>query len=185
MTCSVADCTREALWTGLCNPHYLRKQRYGSPTGSPPPRMTEQRRFFEDALARETDECIEWPYGKQKGYGAVRIAGERKMVHVEALTRKVGPPPPGMVALHGPCHNRACFNPRHLSWGTRAQNQLDRFRDGTDAIGERHPNALLTDEQVREIRASSATGAELATRYGVARRTIYGIRQGKTWRHLL
>lgn len=53
------------------------------------------------------------------------------------------------------------------------------------AIGERHGMSKLTAAAVLAIRASSAPGDVLAHRYDVKRNTIYGIRAGRTWRHLL
>lgn len=40
MTCSVPACYRKVFARGLCRAHYARLQRYGSPTGAPPPRPT-------------------------------------------------------------------------------------------------------------------------------------------------
>lgn len=40
MTCSVPACDRSVFARGYCRAHYARFQRYGSPTGAPPPRPT-------------------------------------------------------------------------------------------------------------------------------------------------
>lgn len=40
----------------------------------------------------------------------------------------------------------------------------------------------LTDEQVQEIRESSMKATVLAEHYGVARKTIWSIRNGQTYR---
>ena len=50
--------------------------------------------------------------------------------------------------------------------------------------GEKHPKAKLTEEQVKEIRTSNLKAKELAKIYGVARRNIYAIRNGKSWKHV-
>ena len=45
--------------------------------------------------------------------------------------------------------------------------------------------AKLTEDQVSEIRELLEVGVpltEIAQRYGVSRRTIYGIREGETWK---
>lgn len=133
---------------------------------------------------RETDDCILWPYAKSKGYGKFTVGGVRHYVHVHALERTVGPAPDGMVARHGPCHDPACFNPRHLMWGTRIQNQGDRRRDGTAPIGSAHPAAKLSESDVLEIRASDVPGVDLAHRYEVKVTTIYAVRRRQTWRHI-
>ena len=54
--------------------------------------------------------------------------------------------------------------------------------------GEAHPSAKLTEAAVREIRAGLAQGvslAELGRRYGVRPKTIRGVRDGLTWRHVI
>jgi hypothetical protein len=50
--------------------------------------------------------------------------------------------------------------------------------------GEERHNAILTERQVREIRASDERGCDLADRYGVSRCTISAIRVGRLWKHL-
>ena len=182
--CTVDECQNDVAWKGLCNAHYLRLQRYGSPTGKPAPRVTPQRAFFEEAMSLDVDHCIIWPYAKSKGYGCLSIEGERFYVHALALTRAVGPAPSGMVARHGECNQPSCFNPRHLSWGTRIENQHDRVRDGTDLRGVRHPAARLTEEAVLLIRRSLESRSVLAERYGVSRDTIRAIKVRQTWKHL-
>lgn len=72
----------------------------------------------------------------------------------------------------------------NLSWKTRTGNMHDKYRHGTHVFGEAHRNAKLTEERVREARASSATTAELAARFGVARRTLRLARRGETWAHV-
>jgi len=50
--------------------------------------------------------------------------------------------------------------------------------------GEAHAHSKLTEEQVREIRVSTAPQLELATLYGVCQASISLIRQRKTWKHV-
>lgn len=96
--------------------------------------------FFNAALQLDTDECIIWPFGLSSGYGTLAVAkGVRIRVTRLACIQVYGPPPnPKDVVLHGPCHDQRCFNPRHLRWGTQAENMMDRNRDGTMPKGESH-----------------------------------------------
>lgn len=58
------------------------------------------------------------------------------------------------------------------------------YDDEARARGEAHANAKLTEEQVGEIRSSTATQRELARIYGVNQSNISYIRRGKTWKQV-
>lgn len=149
------------------------------------------------------DECMtegSWSLTSD-GYGRVQVPtrGYKQRVHNIAL-RTVWPMPPGKVcsvkqvfntkleAAHGPCHNRLCYNPRHLSWRTRAENSADRNRDGTDARGEKNGRAKLTEEQVVQIYDlawhSGREQRSIGEQFGVAWSTVQKIKHGKIWSHI-
>lgn len=142
------------------------------------PRILE---FFEKSLELETDDCILWPYHKSEGYGRV-YSGLHKWdyfyVHAEALKRKLGPCPPGLDAAHA-CHNRACFNYRHLSRKTRKGNVWDSIHMYR---GENKGGHILTEEDVHNIRfwlwIVGDPVKEIAERCHVNTRTIHNIKQG-------
>ena len=145
--------------------------------------------YFHAHVNDETDDCIVWPYARAaSGHGRIRIKGISYGVHELACELHYGPRPAGMSAIHGPCHNPACFNWRHLSWGTHHRNMLDRERDGTLPRGNVLPQAKLTRELVIEIRARYAYGdisqEQLAIEYGVTRRTIGRVVSRENWRHV-
>jgi hypothetical protein len=50
--------------------------------------------------------------------------------------------------------------------------------------GEDHNMAVLTEKQVKAIRASGERNGVLAELYGVHTTTIWLVRSNRTWRHL-
>lgn len=55
-------------------------------------------------------------------------------------------------------------------------------------LGEKHPQAKLTEDDVRLIKKelkNGVSGAELGRRFGVARTHIYNIKSGRTWSHIV
>jgi len=110
-----------------------------------------------------------------------------RSVHRHVFLAFHGEIPAGLVVRHlngDPTDNR----PENLATGTHADNAADAMRHGTLCHGTQHPNSKLTEVVVRAIRAEYATGAashrQLARKYGVAPRSIEGVVNGRTWRHV-
>jgi hypothetical protein len=82
------------------------------------------------------------------------------------------------------CDNRACANPGHLTLGTHLDNSRDAVTKDRQAYGERTSRSKLTNQQVREIRASVDSGVVLAKRYGVSKTTISCVRLRHGWKHV-
>lgn len=124
-------------------------------------------------LRYERDEasgCWNWSGATTSaGYGAFRRNGQHHLAHRYFYEQAKGPIPAGLQLDHL-CHNRKCVNPDHLEPVTVAENI--RRGEGTK----------LTPSSVRAIRQSTETQARLATRFGVTRGAIDGIRRGKNWR---
>jgi hypothetical protein len=76
-----------------------------------------------------------------------------------------------------------CCNPKHLFIGTPAENSADRNRKGRNAKGRMMPHAKLTDEIVREIRATTGY-VGLQRKYGISPGAIWFARKRVTWNHI-
>ena len=86
------------------------------------------------------------------------------------------------------CHNVKCLNPDHLKLGTHAENEKDKIEAGRNLFGEKHHQARLTENDVREIRSKYSSGKykqwELGKMYGISRPAIGYIVYNKTWQHV-
>jgi hypothetical protein len=115
-------CGGQVFGRGLCRIHWKRWRKYGDPllTKNAPP--GEHLRFLTDALAYEGDECLLWPFGKQRaGYGAVTGKTASNLMCEMAY----GPAPEGMPEAAHSCDNPPCINKRHLRWASHAGNMAD------------------------------------------------------------
>lgn len=73
----------------------------------------------------------------------------------------------------------------NLEWVTSEENtkHYDQLVSGR-IKGERNPTAVLTIDQVREIRAAKGTDKEIAARYGLKAPAVWKIRHRRTWSHI-
>jgi hypothetical protein len=115
--------------------------------------------------------CWIWQGARNsRGYGNMWDKGRKaaRCAHRIYYEQHVGPIPDGLVLDHL-CRNNACVNPEHLQPVTQAEN----VRRGV--------KAKLTMEIVVEIRRSTASAADLATRFGVHVNTIREAKRGDRW----
>ena len=186
-TCSVENCDRPYYAKGFCEMHYARVRKYGDPlagqTHAPP-----EIRFWRSVEIGPG--CWTKPGRSGGRYSWFQPGGKGSpsvLAHRYAYEISKGPIPPGMVVMHS-CDEMRCVNPAHLSLGTPKDNTQDMIRKGRHArqapIGEASGVAVLTEELVREIRASDESHAALARRLGVGANTVRGVRTGRTWAHV-
>jgi len=129
----------------------------------------------------KTDTCWLWTGCCDAfGHGVIGINCKQSFVHRVSWVLAGNIIPDGHVVRHK-CRSKNCVNPEHLETGTQAENAADMIRDGTSAKGVKNPSCKLTEEQVRQIRASTESGAFLAKKFGVSQPTICNIRAGKRW----
>jgi hypothetical protein len=94
-----------------------------------------------------------------------------------------------MWVLHH-CDNPPCCNPDHLFLGTQLDNLKDMINKGRDtkARGSKIGLSKLKEMDVVEIKTLIKSGVkcrEIAIKFGVSKRTINYISQGKSWRHVV
>lgn len=131
--------------------------------------------------------CWEWSAGRfQNGYGKLKIGAKTKKAHVVAFVACNGfDKLAGRIVCHT-CDNPPCCNPDHLFSGTVRDNSIDAISKGKILLGENHPNARLTNDNVREIRKRYGEGNQtiknLAFEYGVGSTTIGRVVHRRQWK---
>lgn len=191
-TCSVAGCGADAGWRaggkrGMCLKHWARWRHNGDPeiTRKSPNGSLEA--WLVEHQDHHGDDCLIWPFGRAKdgyaGYATVGGIVDYAYRHMCSLVH--GEPPSGGHQARHSCGNghRGCVHPEHVSWGTPVENQADRLLHGTDARGSKSTVAILSEDDVRTIRALAGTvrQKDLAERFGVQRTTIYNVVARKSW----
>lgn len=110
------------------------------------------------------------------GYISCLLHGSTKPVYIHRLVLEtfIGPCPPGMECRHlngNPSDNRLV----NLTWGTPHEQALDKLRHGTHKgflNGESHPQAVMTDEVIRQLRVAAIQGTpfeELSRTFGISK----------------
>jgi len=125
--------------------------------------------------------------GKYRGFQLRSKSGAlvKRYIHRLVAEHAYGPPCAGQEVRHldGNRHNNRFDN---LAWGTRRENHADKRQHGTDAGGERNPNARLTHREVeamREIRQEQALSYEaIGRQFGVSTMTAYRAIRRQSWK---
>lgn len=148
---------------------------------------TDKVQWLERLLVDGGHGCRDWPWGKDSaGYGQVWWEGRvQRLTHV-VLSLTGQPRPPAAEACHS-CDRPPCCAPWHLRWGTPKDNAADRLERGQQVRGERVGNAVLTEADVRQIRALRSEGwlmREIAGEVGTCLAQVSRILRGETWTHV-
>jgi len=132
-----------------------------------------------NAKVLKTDTCWLWTATLSVcGYGRLATSNGRWVfAHRFSWELVNGKIPEGMCVCHK-CDIRSCVNPEHLFVGTQADNNMDmamKFRQG---------QALLNADQVRMIRDTKLPAKTLAERFNTCLGVIYGVRSGRSYKHV-
>jgi hypothetical protein len=113
--------------------------------------------------------------------------GRQRTVKVHRLVAEafLGPRPADMDIRHGST-DRTDNRAANLSYGTRADNEADKVRDGVSNRGERCGSAKLTEQQVLEARHRARAGElssvkQLAAEWGVSVTCLHDAISGRRW----
>lgn len=84
------------------------------------------------------------------------------------------------------CDTPACVNPDHLFLGTMLDNAQDRDnkKRRTPLKGEQIGTAIISAEQVKQIREATGTQKEIGARFGIDQTTVSLICSRKLWKHV-
>ena len=146
-------------------------------------------RFWEKADIKGNGRCWEWKAGRHSKTGYAMFYDSNKVCTNASRTAwklTFGNIPEGMFVCHH-CDNPGCVNPHHLFLGIHTDNMRDKKFKGrqNNLKGEKHPNHVLTEEQVREIKSKKlefGDCAEFARRFNVSKSAISLIIKGKNWK---
>lgn len=150
--------------------------------------MTARERLFAGLKGSAPNKCWEWQKARQKdGYGTIRVGKKSMLTHRLMYELCNSSIPAGLVVRHI-CDNPPCCNPAHLVLGTDADNKRDSMAKGRHRwpvkLGERHPAAVLTAEQVQAIRADTRSQRVIAADYEISQPHVSDIKTRRKWSHI-
>ena len=142
---------------------------------------------YEECLYPELGQChVCVSHSGVRGYPHFMREGKLQYVSRYVYEKYKGKIPKGLSVLHL-CDNPGCINPAHLYTGTQQDNINDMVERGRarSPKGEKHGQAKLIEQQVKEIRKNKNDSLiDLGKKYGVCYQTIWYIKNFKTWRYL-
>jgi len=150
-------------------------------------------RFQEKYYIDSETGCWLWTGSRNHlGYGQFHFQGKPVFAHRWSYQYHVGEIPNGLELCHK-CDTPHCVNPDCLVAGTHQENMEDMAQKGRSATGESHGNSKLKESDVVLIKQFfqrhpvTHQGGQctfLARWFGVHKKTLSDINNGKYWRHI-
>ena len=136
------------------------------------------KQFEKNVQKLSENECWLWQGSvNRRGYGRIIHSNKEYGAHRVSWMLAHGLIPPNMLVCHH-CDNPPCVNLNHLFLGTDNDNIQDKVKKGRARgahIGEKHHNARLTVEDVKQIRDMYSTGLYSQTVIGI----LFGLSQAR------
>lgn len=141
--------------------------------------------FLRQHMADADGPCVIWPFARDNhGYGQGGEGGKTFKAHKKMCELVNGQRPSTRHQASHSCGrgHDGCVHPKHLSWKTASQNQLDRRAHGTAHTNHWGKKGKLTPAQMREIAslAGVVTQQSLSDRFDISLPTVRRIQKGKT-----
>lgn len=180
--CSIDGCEKPMKSKGMCEMHYYRMRRNGAIYY----KKSTSKKIEIEVKENGCIECISH-YKLSTGYYLMALNYQRKSIHRHVYEEMFGEIPDGLVVRHK-CDNRGCINPEHMELGTSKDNSQDMVKHGRSLKGVKNPNAILTEDDVTEIRSLSNQGfkrKEICKMFGLKNvDTVTSIKYGHSWSHV-
>ena len=149
-----------------------------------------QRKFMDLISGDDPEKCWKWEGSIMRGDYPIFYGDGKQMPAVRVLYRLYYKNYLGKdwVVRHT-CDRNTCMNPNHIYADTRSEASKETQRARRHlTLGERHPQAQLREEDVKEIRRrvdeEDITQNALAEEFGVTKAHILNIVNRKTWKHI-
>lgn len=185
--CTVPGCTRTTYLRGYCGPHFHQARSHG---GKIPTPLTLADKFWQGANKGKPHDCWIWNAGQPQAnpYGRIWHDGKAHGAHQVSYYLQHGTWPQAHQLIRHTCDTPRCVNPAHLVIGTPADNSRDMTNRQRQAYGAKHGNAILVDDDIREMRRLYATGeyrqVDLAGIFGTDQTNVSLIVRRKAWAHV-
>jgi len=148
------------------------------------------RLIFEENVIKNKTGCWDWK-GKLHRTKYAIMKYEHKQIGAHRISWVIhkGPLEMNDCVLHH-CDNKKCTYPEHLYIGSMKDNAIDRERRKRRLIlrGENHPNSVLNDNKVKEIKHMLQDGIstfQISKIYKCGSGTIDAIKRNWTWKHVI